>query len=217
MASLVNSDYVYNKIADKQITVYYDKSGECLIPPIRKLALITSATNPGGPHTIWQSSVDGNLYYGATALNGGGPPPPPAIEYDELEINTPNNFTDANGVNPITVPIKLVRIGNTVHLYITEFIGALGTSRYILAPGNPIPVAWRANAPVFTTTLSFNPATAAGISNYDADINGLVRVDHATGGIQIFREAPGGGAPADWAANTGWKSMHVSWTSLAPP
>lgn len=227
--SLQFSDYVYEKELDKQVSVFYNKEKECLIQPLRCISMVSSPVAPAGPYSLWQSSVNGHLYYGPIDLSAGVPgpagpvgpagpagPPGPAIDYDELDINNVGNFTDANGVNPITVPLKLVRIGNTVHLYVTEFTGNLGTTNYILAPGNPIPLAWRATPPITTSALSFAAATDVGVNNYDADITGLLRVDHATGNIRIYREAPGAGAPATWGANTGWKTMHISWTSLAP-
>lgn len=208
------SDYVYDKSADKQDAVYYNKMQQTIIPPITHLKFAASAANPGGPRTLWLNRANGHYYGGADDLHLGAVPPPPPIPYETLDLSGVQ-WVDDVGANPISLDFRLVKVTGVpvIHCFIGASLGIKVDTQYYRTPTGAIPLAWRAASQVPESNLTFSPVS--NVAAWDSDIMGLVRVSHTTGTIFIHRESPHTGTPNSWlGAFTGWHSMAMEWHQL---
>jgi hypothetical protein len=63
-----SSQPTQDQVHSRYEATHYDSIHESIVEPIERIDLTTTATNPGGPLTLWQSSTTGHLMVGANDL-----------------------------------------------------------------------------------------------------------------------------------------------------
>ena len=98
-----------------------------------------------------------------------------------------------------SVPMYLTKIGNLIFFSIQQYVDEIHGVNYYETPVGIIPPDWR---PSFRYACTISPLIGAGVSQYNADVCGLLQID-TSGKVKIYKEPePGSGVWDD--TNCGW-------------
>ncbi len=194
----MSSDYVPR---ERVHLCHYDPTDAVIVEPLKCLQLTSSSENPGGDHTRWINSADGDIYYGDNPVAGGDTG---GVLTDTLFIgDAPFTPVGATGADiPITILLK--RVGDVVTCTIESDHTTKVAATHYQSVAGLIPAEGRGTG---SPNTLFPAIKSTGPVVYD-DLSGMVTI--LSGLVSIHRTTD---HSANWddSATSGWEDITFSW------